>query len=290
MFGYLNIEKAKLQEEKQGVWQTFMCGMCFSTKRQFGNIPRLFISNDVNFFNVLFHAVTNTDVIAEQRRCYGSPLKKRPVLQQTELIDKMSAANILLTYWNLYDDIVDGGNFKKKAAFRAIRRVYAKARLSMPVLDDMLSARYDELRRMETAGNGSIDAVSHSFAQLSRDFAAITLGDRSDQYVETLCYNLGKWIYLIDALDDVDKDIRRGNYNPFVACYGITDARELSDKLEDVQFLMYAVLNRVAMSYNDLNLTKYNCILQNVLYDSIRDKTKEVLSKYDPISAKQSRQ
>ena len=64
----------------------------------------------------------------------------------------------------------------------------------------------------------------------------------------------------------------------------------MSDKSEDVQFLMYAVLNRVAMSYNDLNLTKYNCILQNVLYDSIRDKTKEVLSKYDPISAKQSRQ
>ena len=109
MFGYLNIEKEKLQKDKQGVWQTFMCGMCFSTKRQFGNLPRMYISNDVNFFSVLFHAVTGADVNVEQRRCFSSPLKKRPVLEQSELIDKMSVANVLLTYWNLYDDVVDGG-------------------------------------------------------------------------------------------------------------------------------------------------------------------------------------
>lgn len=279
MFGYLNVEKAKLPKDKLGVWQTFMCGMCFSTKKKFGNVPRLFISNDVNFFSVLFHAVTNSDVNVEQRRCFSSPFKKRPVLEQTELIDKISVANVLLTYWNLYDDIVDGGSAEKKLAIRAIAKAYRKAQSLLPELDDMLSFRYNELRQMEQTATNSIDAVSHSFAQLSRDFAVLMLGEQASEQLQTLCYNLGKWIYLIDALDDAAKDEKKGNYNPFLACYGV-DALGLSAKFDELQFVMFAVLNRVAMAYNDLNLSKYTCILNNVLYDSVRDKTKQVLSKY----------
>ena len=280
MFGYLNIEKAKLQE-KQGVWQTFMCGMCFSTKKQFGNLPRMFISNDVNFFNILFHAATNSDVTVEQRRCFSSPLKKRPVLEQTELVDKMSVANILLTYWNLYDDVVDGGSIQKKAALRSLENAYRKAHTLMPELDNILSVHYSELRQIEQANTCSIDVASHAFARLSEDFAVQILGDGASEYIKTLCYNLGKWIYLIDALDDAEKDEKKHNYNPFLACYGI-NAKELSAKYDELQFLMFAVLNRVAMSYNDMNLAKYTCILDNVIYDSIRDKTKEILAKYDP--------
>ncbi len=280
MFGYLNIEKAKLSQDKQGVWQTFMCGMCFSTKRLFGNVPRLFISNDVNFFNVFFHAVTQRDVEVEQRRCFSSPFKKRPVLEQTELIDKMAVANVLLTYWNLYDDVVDGGGVKKKTAFRMLKRAYRKAQGILPNLDGMLRARYEELRKMEQANSESLDAVSHSFAQLSADFAVQLIGDEANADVQSLCYNLGKWIYLIDALDDVEKDLKKGNYNPFVACYGIVKASELSSRVEELQFLLFAVLNRVAMAYNDLNLGKYGCILQNVLFDSIRDKSMEVLARF----------
>ncbi len=280
MFGYLNIEKEKLQKDKQGVWQTFMCGMCFSTKRQFGNLPRMYISNDVNFFSVLFHAVTGADVNVEQRRCFSSPLKKRPVLEQSELIDKMSVANVLLTYWNLYDDMVDGGSVAKKTAFRSLKGAYRKAHELMPDLDNMLSARYCELRQMERDNTRSIDAVSHSFAKLSEDFAVCVLGDSATDNVRTLCYNLGKWIYLIDALDDARKDEKNGNYNPFLVCYR-SKADELHVKLDELRFLMFAVLNRVAMAYNDLELSKYTCILNNVLYDSIRDKTEEVLSGYD---------
>ena len=280
MFGYLNIEKAKLSQDKQGVWQTFMCGMCFSTKRLFGNVPRLFISNDVKFFNVFFHAVTQRDVEVEQRRCFSSPFKKRPVLEQTELIDKMAVANVLLTYWNLYDDMVDGGSVKKKTAFRMLKRAYRKAQGILPNLDGMLCARYEELRKMEQANSESLDAVSHSFAQLSADFAVQLIGDEANADVQSLCYNLGKWIYLIDALDDVEKDLKKGNYNPFVACYGIVKASELSSRVEELQFLLFAVLNRVAMAYNDLNLGKYGCILQNVLFDSIRDKSMEVLARF----------
>ncbi|MCH5157190.1 MAG: hypothetical protein J1G02_04870 [Clostridiales bacterium] len=280
MFGYLNIEKDKLEDGQRGLWQTFMCGLCFSTKQLYGNYPRMFISNDVNFFNVLFHSVTNTDVAVTNKRCFSHPIRKRSVLQETVLTDKLSVANVLLTYWNIYDDTIDGGSTSKKIALRSFRKAYRKAKKDVPELDEILAKRYSELRELEQSNCNSIDRVAHAFALLSQDFATSVLGEHATEYVQTLAYNLGKWIYLIDALDDATKDIKRRNYNPFVSCYNVQSAQELSKKYDELQFLMFAVLNRIAQSYNDLNLTKYTCILNNVLFDSIRDKTKQVLNRY----------
>ena len=280
MFGYLDVQKDKLEQGKLGLWQSFMCGLCASTKRQFGNIPRMYISNDINFFNVLFHSVMNADLETVTRRCVAHPFTKQTMLSETELMDRLAVANVLLTYWNLYDDVVDGATAKKKSALRLIKRSYGEAKTAFPQLDGMLSSRYAELRQMEESNCDSIDKIAHSFAQLAQDFAVLVLGECANQYLQTLCYNLGKWIYLVDALDDAPKDIKRRNYNPFVASYHATTVSQLSGNYDEIEFEMYAVLNRVAQCYNDLNLGKYTCILNNVVYDSIRNKTKAILDRY----------
>ena len=280
MFGYLDVEKDKLQEGQRGLWQTFMCGICLSTKKLYGNYPRMFISNDVNFFNVLFHSVTETDVTVTNRRCFSHPIRKMSVLNETSITEKLSVANVLLTYWNIYDDTVDGGSVKKKTALKLFRKAYNKAKKDFPELDRLLAKRYGELRELEQSNCKSVDQVAHAFAVLTQEFAVVVLGEQANEYLQTLCYNLGKWIYLIDALDDVEKDIKRHNYNPFVACYNVETPTDLSKKQDELNFEMFAVLNRIAQCYNDLNLTKYTCILKNVLFDSIRNKTKQILNKY----------
>ena len=280
MFGYLDIEKGTLEDGQRGLWQTFMCGLCMSTKSRYGNFPRAFISNDVNFFNVLFHSVTQTDVEIYQGRCFSHPLKKRSLLHTTQLTDTLAAANVLLTYWNVYDDVIDDGGQKKKTALRMLKKSYAKARADFKLLDDALCKRYADLRTYEQSGCGSIDRVADSFAGLSADFCRLVLGEQSSGYAETLCYNVGKWIYLIDALDDVAKDVKKGAYNVFVNAYGIARPEQLQEHMQEVEFVMFSSLNRIASSFNDLNLTKYTCILKNVIYESIRNKTKQVLGKY----------
>ena len=280
MFGYLDIDKGTLEKGQLGLWQTFMCGLCFSTKKLYGNFPRMFISNDVNFFNVLFHSILGVDVELEHSRCFSHPIKKRTVLKETDLTEKLSTANVLLTYWNVYDDTVDGGSVVKKTALKAFSRAYNRAKKDFPSLDEMLSRRYGELREMEAQASCGIDRIAHAFAQLAQDFATLVLAEHATEHVQTLCYNLGKWIYLIDALDDVKKDLKRKQYNPFVAHYGVAREQELNGKFDELQFEMFAVLNRVASSYNDLNLQKYTCLIDNVIYKSIRIKTNSVLNRY----------
>lgn len=279
MFGYLNTTKS-LEDGQRGLWQTFMCGLCFSTKRLFGNLPRMFISDDINFFNVLFHSVEQFDVEIEHKRCFSHPVKKRTVLKTTALCDKLAIANVLLTYFNLWDDVADGGGVKKKTALKLFAKTYRKARADWSTLDETFRARLGELRNFEKQNCSIPDQVADSFGLLSRDFCRLVLGEKSTGFAETLCYNLGKWIYLVDALDDFDKDVRCGNYNPFAACFGAATIAELAAYRQDIEFLMFAVLNRIAQSFNDLNLTKYTCLLKNVLFESIRDKTKQTLAKY----------
>lgn len=279
MFGYLDIQKDTLNDGQRGLWQTFMCGLCFSTKKLVGNIPRMTITNDINCFNILFHSILDVDVNIEHKRCFSSPFKKRTVIEMTELTDKLSLANVLLAYWNIHDDVVDGDKGKKLVE-GIYKKYHKKAQPLVRELDDMIALRYNQLRELEQGNCNSIDIVSDSFAMLSQDFCKIILGESSNDYAETLCYNLGKWIYLIDALDDAKKDLKRGNYNPFVKCYNAQSLDDLATHKEEIQFVMYTALNRIAQSFNDLNLTKYTCLLKNIFFESIRNKTKDVLQKF----------
>lgn len=278
MFGYVNTDKS-LPKEKRGLWQAFMCSLCFSTKEIFGNFPRMLITNDVNFFNVLFHGILQIDVQTEKTRCVSSPVVKRTVIKRDELSDKLSAANVILSYWNVYDDVVDGGSAKKKIALALMQKAYQKAQKQWSELDEQVKEQYERLRRTEQSQCKVIDEVCHSFATLSQIFCRLTLGEQSSEYAETLCYNVGKWIYLIDALDDLEKDVKQKNYNPFAACMDISCAADAQKHEAEIRFLMYAVLNRIAQSYNDLNLVKYTCLTDNVLLHSIRQRTEQVMSK-----------
>ncbi len=284
MFGYLDINKDTLGDGQRGLWQTFMCGLCMSTKRDYGNFPRAFITNDINFFNVLFHSVVQADVEIENKTCFSHPLKKRAILKTNGLTDLLASANVLLTYWNVYDDVLDGTGFAKRTVLKSLKKSYADAKLKLPLMDEMLSKMYAELQSMEKSGCNSIDKVAHSFASLSKQFCDQILADNATEYVQTLCYNLGKWIYLIDALDDVSKDIKSNNYNVFVRCYSLMRAKDIKEYCGDIKFLMYTTLNRIAQAFNDLNLTKYTCILQNVLFEGIRNKTERILKKSAELS------
>lgn len=277
MFGYLDIQKDLLDDGQQGLWQTFMCGLCLSAKRQTGNVSRMFVNNDINTFNVLFHSVLGLDVDIFSARCIAHPFKKRSLLVTDEITDKLAVANVILTRWNLYDDVVDGGKAKKRVALSAINPSYRKARKLWQKLDDEIAADYAALRTDEQHNCTSIDRTAHHFAVLSEHFCTLTLGERANEYITTLCYNLGKWIYLADALDDVAKDIAKGNFNPFVNCYNAATVQDVAEHVDEIKFVMYTTLNRVAQCYNDLNPVKYRCVLDNIFYHSIRNKTARLL-------------
>ncbi len=278
MFGYIAIDKSKLEAKEIGLYQTFMCGLCLSTKKLYGNYPRNFVNYDINFLNVLLHSFLQKDVEIFYGKCLSSPFKKRSLLKIGELTDRLASANVLLAYYNLLDDTLDEKSPAKKALLRSLKKAYNKAKTDESEMESVIALLYGQLRAEEKAGQQNLDKVCDNFAKLTQKIVTIAAGQKNEK-LETLAYNLGKWVYLIDALDDIEKDIKRKNYNPLVSYFGQEkDSQSFMAKHKDeLNFLFFTTLNRIAESYNDLNLTKYACLLNNVLYSQIRDKTKSLL-------------
>ena len=282
MFGYIKVDKSSLGGGEFGLYHSFFCGICISSKEQFGFSSRLLTNFDMTFFSILFHSFLEIDISVDIKHCITTPIRKRSIQKRTELGDKIAQANVILSYLNLLDDVVDEGRLRKRIALGVIKKHYKKAKRLFPELNDTLIADYEKLRGLEKDSCDSFDIVCHPFAHLSSRFAEVVLKEKSNEYILNLCYNLGKWVYLIDALDDLDKDYKNKNYNPFINCFGGFNSGKqfVSDNYTQLQFVFYSMLNKIAESYNDLNLGRYVCIMNNVIYKSIRDKTESIFSKY----------
>lgn len=283
MFGYIKVDKTKMAAGEFALHHAFFCSICISSKELLGFRSRMLTNFDMAFFNVLFHSFLDMDVEIENCHCITTPRKKRSIVKRNELTDKLALSNVILSYFNLMDDVLDEKSVKKRLALAAVKKPYKKAKKLFPQMDEEIARHYFELTDLERDNCTVFDEICHPFAELSRVFAKVILGDKADGYILDLCYNLGKWVYLIDALDDLDKDFKRKSYNPFISCFGggFTDGRSFVEAhKDDLEFVMYATLNKIAENFNDLNLTKYYCVLRNVLHISVRQITADVFDKY----------
>ncbi len=286
MFGYVNVKKDSLTKQQYGLWHTFLCGLCMSLKDMYGNTSRLTANFDINFFNLLFHSVADVPAQIVMARCVASPFKKRSILKRDSVTDKLATANVLLIRLKAADDVADEPSLKKRAVLNALKKSYRKAAQDAPELDKELKRHYADLYAAEKRNCDNIDQVCHYSALITQNIAEYALGNDCDNLVKSLCYNVGKWIYLIDALDDLKRDVKRKNYNPFVAWLKNYKNRKqfVADNAQEIEFVIYSTLNRIAADFNDLNLNAYACVLKNIIYESLRQTTERIM--YDKESKK----
>lgn len=79
-------------------------------------------------------------------------------------------------------------------------------------------------------------------------------------------FYIGKFIYLMDALDDVEKDKKSGNYNPFLS---IADQPDFEETAEKILLMMTAEASR---AFEKLPILESVDILRNILYAGIWEK------------------
>ncbi|MDD4291223.1 MAG: DUF5685 family protein [Clostridia bacterium] len=284
MYGYLKIEKESLSEGQRGLYQAFMCQLCMSTKNSFRHPIRLCVNNDINLFNVLFHAILDFSPEVIKSRCLLS-VKRMDMLSPDTVSERLSACNIVLMYFNLLDDVIDDGGIKKRLALSALKGSFKRAKNLCTSFYSQIDGIYNELLDMEKHRESSIDKVCDPFARMSDRLAHFILGDKYNPLAGVLCYNIGKWVYLIDALDDLQKDADGKKYNPLISCLGgFTTAGEfVSNNREELEFMMYSTLNSIAGAYNDMRLSKFTCLLNNVFHRSVRSITENIFKKYTPL-------
>lgn len=310
MFGYVLPQTETIQVRDYMMFQSAYCGLCMAIKARHGNVARLTTNYDVTFLTLLVIEALRPNVEFATCRCIGDPRRKPYV--RGAFMSRIADANILLTMYKIADDREDGGG-KHRTMRSALKKPYARAKENNPEADEIIRVGYEKLREMERANVASVDRVADCFAkllenlivQLIRDMSAdksvyymtgeseeerASRLDEGSPYMKNfraLCYNIGKFVYLADALDDIDEDYKKKNYNPFLAVYPDFDKREeyIARHASEIGFVFASTVNRAIESLNGLPLTQVSDLLKNVVYEGLRKKTEELLASRKKLSA-----
>ncbi|SMC23763.1 hypothetical protein SAMN02745134_01978 [Clostridium acidisoli DSM 12555] len=284
MFGYVTPFKPELKMKDYEKFKAYYCGLCLSIKKNYGNIPRLLINYDMTFIAVLLDALEDKPCDFITARCVVHPLKKRIFITNNLALDYASFLNVALAYYKLADDIKDDKSLKAKLFTLLIKNYVHKFPDTLKSHSDFIKDRLKSLYILEDAeDNVSIDELSHPFAELTAFIVSEYKGNNKEKdSLYNLGYNLGKWIYIIDAFDDLEEDMRDGKFNALCKTLNKDnlDFYQFRASIKDrIDFLLVTSARNCFDNLNKLSLRTNNDILYNILQDGLLGKMKSVFDK-----------
>lgn len=229
MFGYVRPFKPDLRIVEFTRYRSVYCGLCKSIGRRYGQLPRLAVTYDMTFMALLLQSFAETEPTVGAETCVLHPVGKRAVGGEDPALDLCADLTLLLSYQDLNDKVIDGDHpVLGRAGRLLLKRRYKKAAVRQPALDELIRGHLDELSAAEARVDG--DAAGVAFGTLLRDIfqsaAQSLLPHLSEPYALALGEvgdMMGRWVYWIDAIDDLKEDKKRGEWNP-LQIYGTREA------------------------------------------------------------------
>lgn len=217
MFGYVRPWRDQLKVCQDRDYQALYCGLCRTLGRRHGLMARMFLNYDFTFLAMLLDGGRPETT---RERCPAWLWCRRKTCAATAGLDGAADAATILSYWKLRDTVADSSFWRGLPArflSRLLRRGYRKAAAARPTFDGTVRACLEELTALEEAGCPSMDKTADTFARLLAAAAPPTGEAARDRATGQLLYHLGRWIYLVDAWDDLEADRKTGAYNPILA-------------------------------------------------------------------------
>ena len=272
MFGYVRINKMDLTFREFDYYKGYYCGLCKYLKENHGEVSRLSLNYDITFLIVILTALYKLDSDITYERCIANPLKKKMRIVN-EITEYAASMNILLSYYKLEDNLYDDNGIKDKLAYELYKGKLKKAYEKYPQKAEYIKQQLGNLRELEKQESKSIDKVSNIFGNLMGEIF-VYKKDEYEQNLRNIGFNLGKYIYILDAYEDLEEDNKKGRYNPFIDY--IDKKEELKNKVDR---LISMSLGMATKNIEQLNLEFNKSIIDNIIYSGVYLRYKSILDK-----------
>ena len=276
MFGYININRAEMSEEDMKIYQSYYCGLCQILRKNSGIRGQMLLNYDMTFLIVLLSGLYELEDHEKEFVCAIHPGKKKlaRVNEATQYAAKM---NVILAYHNLEDDWRDDRAYAKRAISQIIRKDYLKIVREYPRQAEALEKYMHRLIDLEQTKETNLDLVAGITGEMLGEIFAW----KEDIWAEELrClgFYLGKFIYLMDAYEDLEKDEKGGKYNPFLDLQ-----KENPKDYETIsKLILTSMMSECSKSFERLPVLQNADIIRNILYSG-------VWSKYEYIQLKKKK-
>lgn len=279
MYGYIVPDVGTLRASDFVLYRSFYCGVCCETGRLCGQLPRFTTNYDFAFLSALLHDFAQADIVIEEHGCVLNP-KRKAILQSNPLLTRLVYANLMLCYKKADDGVRDGDGVKYKVVRRMLGKHVKKAVAACPELWARVERFDAEQAAVESNAVTSLDRAADPFASLMRDLPALIIGTPTNTSLQGLCYNVGKFVYLMDALDDIADDVKSKRYNPFSAAFGSFTTRKafIAEHAEEISGTLNGVCVRAEQCCDELKLTQSGSLIHNIVKNGMRSKTAEIMA------------
>ncbi len=277
MFGYVLPRLCRLKEEDKKRYKAAYCGLCNSLKVRYGTRGRFLVNYDMTFLYCLLEKQKEECLISCP--CFTKPFCKRDCMPNDDTMAYAADLTVLLSWWKLRDGAEDSGCFKKilyKLGLWLYRKPYEKAAAVQQEANRIFSEQLRRLSELEKARCASMDQVADTFASLLQGCVPKGAPAEEKRILGTLLYHVGRYLYLVDALEDLPGDQKKGGYNPLLYRYGPIEGKLSPEEQESLCNAIEASIDIAASALELLPKGPNSEILENIIYDGLPTVLKSV--------------
>lgn len=261
MFGHLTPKQPEMKIKEFEAYRSVYCGLCHELFAHHGMHTAALLNYDMAFLILLLDGLYEAQTKEREARCAVHPIqrhKERCSVHTAYAADML----ILLSYHKLMDDWTDEKQMTHLGAAKTLERAYKKAKLRYPRQAQAIEEQILRLSQLERAGEENLDAVSAcTGAMLAEIFVY-----KEDEWSATLRemgMSLGQAIYLMDAYEDVEKDIKKGSYNPLKRFFEDGQLQEVGVTM------MEGSMAQATQAFERLPILEGTQTLRNILYAGV---------------------
>ena len=277
MFGYVRPSQDLPEEERRRFGRAY-CGLCHVLGKRYGTAARFILNYDFTFLAILLSEREEGPV--HYGRCAAHPVHGRDRLESTEALVLAADESVIMAYWQARDGVEDHDWFhglKYRGASAVLEGAYRKAAKARPAFDASTRRQLMALAELERANCPSMDRAADTFAVLLQ--GAAQAGDEPvrRRVLEQMLYHLGRWVYLVDAADDLKKDAAAGIYNPVALRYGLAKGIWTEEARESFAATLDHSIHMMATAFELWDFGVWTPVLKTTLYAGLFRVGKAVL-------------
>lgn len=265
MFGFIVANGNALTDAQLERYRGCYCGLCRALKERHGNLSRMTLNYDMTFLILLLTAMYEPEETGASGRCMVHPAHRRS-WWRSRFTDYAADMNVALAYHNCVDDYLDDKKILSLAESKLLKKHYDAAASRWPAQCEAIERCMAELAEIETERSGDPDAAANSFGRLMGALFACEEDSVWSPRLAAFGAALGRFIYLMDACVDFEKDLKKGGYNPLVYVHEYADG-VLTD--EEKTGILKMLIGECTAEFERLPIVQDADILRNVLYSGV---------------------
>lgn len=261
MFGYIIVNKPELKIKEFEIYRSYYCGLCKALGNSGGSVAKLSLSYDMTFIYILLSGLYEPKTVHKKAECVLHPINQ-PMKRSNRFASFVADMSVIMTFYKGRDDWQDDGKFTGKLLMELLKKDYNSIYKRYPRKINKIGSLMKKIDEGERKNSANIDEMAGYFGHIMEEMF-VCKKDMWEEDLRQVGFYLGKFVYLMDAYEDIEDDIKNNNYNPFRELY--VD-KNFEQQAGNILLMMMAQCTK---AFEKLPIVENVELLRNILYSGV---------------------